>query len=198
MSSLSNPMTKIALMVLSLLLLSCQQPAKLQPGDLLFHVVDAPNAITAVTPGMIDHVAIVVAPDSVIEAIPRQGVHVTLVDSLRCQDGYYLQARIEGIDAARSIARARQYLGLPYDSLYLPDNAAIYCSELVQFASVDKQGQPLFQPVPMSFHDSSGKVTPYWIEFYGQHDMEVPEGAPGTNPGELSQRPIVHILGKLE
>ena len=37
------------------LLASCQS---LSTGDLLFHVVEKGNAITDVTPGMIDHVAI--------------------------------------------------------------------------------------------------------------------------------------------
>ena len=41
----------------------------LRPADLLFHVSEVENAITAVTPAMIDHVAIVVSRDSVIEAV---------------------------------------------------------------------------------------------------------------------------------
>ena len=43
-----------------ILLSSCQS---LSMGDLLFHVVEKGNAITDVTPGMIDHVAIVISKD---------------------------------------------------------------------------------------------------------------------------------------
>ena len=61
----------------------------LRPGDLLFHVPAVANQITDVTPAMIDHVAIVLTKDSVIEAKHR-GVVTTPTDSLRRQDGYYI------------------------------------------------------------------------------------------------------------
>jgi len=44
-----------------LLLTSCS--SSLHVGDLLFHVTKTGNAITDVTPGMIDHVAIVISKD---------------------------------------------------------------------------------------------------------------------------------------
>ena len=175
------------------LLASCQS---LHTGDLLFHVVERGNAITDVTPGMIDHVAIVLSKDSVIEAVCA-GVKTTPLDSLRQQEGYYLIGKVRRVSPALSIANARNYLGRPYDRLYLPDNDAIYCSELVQFSMVDKDGHRLLSPIPMSFHDASGHITPYWEQFYKKHDMEVPEGWPGSNPGELSKRREVRIKGRL-
>ena len=168
----------------------------LHTGDLLFHVVSQGNAITDVTPGMIDHVAIVMSRDSVIEAVGK-GVKMTPIDSLRQQDGYYLMARVKGADSKQSLRNALQYLGRPYDRLYLPDNDAIYCSELVQLSFVDKHGKRLFSPIPMSFHDATGRITDYWRQFYAKHQLEVPEGEPGTNPGELSQRREIRIKGRL-
>ena len=179
-----------------LLLFTLVGCSPLHTGDLLFHVVSQGNAITDVTPGMIDHVAIVMSRDSVIEAIGK-GVKTTPIDSLRQQDGYYLMARVKGADSKQSLRNALQYLGRPYDRLYLPDNEAIYCSELVQLSFVDKHGKRLFSPIPMSFHDATGHITDYWIQFYGKHHMEVPEGKPGTNPGELSQRREIRIKGRL-
>ena len=88
-------------------------------------------------------------------------------------------------------------VGKPYDVLYLPGDSAIYCSELVQLNYVDSQGTLIFDPVPMSFHDATGQVTDYWREFYAARGLEVPEGEPGSNPGELSRRPQVSILGRL-
>ena len=178
----------VALTIVSLLS-GCQT---LKTGDLLFHVADKENAITTVTPGMIDHVAIVISPDSVVEAVGK-GVVKSSIASLLEQDGYYVKARVKGADRQKSIQRALEYLGRTYDYLYLPDNESIYCSELVQLAFVDKHGQPLFSPVPMSFHDASGQITDYWIHFYARHGMEVPEGKPGTNPGALSQRKNVKM-----
>jgi len=176
-----------------LLLASCQT---LKSGDLLFHVVEQGNAITDVTPGMIDHVAIVLSKDSVIEAVST-GVKTTPLDSLRQQKGCYIIGRVRKVDAAQSVANARQYLGRKYDRLYLPDNEDIYCSELVQFSFIDTQGRRLFSSIPMSFHDASGRITDYWTKFYRQYNIAVPEGQPGTNPGELSQRKMVRIKGRL-
>lgn len=185
----------IIAIVIGLVATSCQTYS-LKSGDLLFHVASQGNAITDVTPGMIDHVAIVMSRDSVIEAIGK-GVKTTPIDSLRQQDGHYLVGRVKGIDSKQSIANAKHYLGRPYDRLYLPDNDAIYCSELVQLSFVDKHGKRLFSPIPMSFHDATGHITDYWIQFYAKHNMEVPEGELGTNPGELSQRREIRIKGRL-
>ena len=185
----------LMLMALSLTIASCQTH-RLLTADLLFHVSPQANAITDVTPGMIDHVAIVLNADSVIEAVGR-GVVITPMDSLRQQPGYYLIGRVRGVHRAASVAQARTYMGRPYDYLYLSDNEAIYCSELVQLAFVDKHGNRLLEPIPMSFHDDSGQITEYWRRFYEKRGMDVPEGQPGTNPGELSQRRQVRIVGKL-
>lgn len=170
--------------------------ASVKPGDLLFHVSEKDNAITEVTPGMIDHVAIVVHRDSVIEAI-GSGVKTTPIDSLRLQTGYYIIGRVTEANCQKSIKRARQYIGRKYDWLYLPDNDDIYCSELVQLSYINKNGRAIFQTIPMSFHDETGKITDYWKKLYKQNGMEVPEGKPGTNPGEMSRRTCIRIKGKL-
>lgn len=180
------------------LMLQCISAAAqhLKPGDLLFHVPAAANHITDVTPAMIDHVAIVLSEDSVIEAKHR-GVVTTPIDSLRRQEGYYIIGRVRRADRIRSLANARRYLGRKYDFIFLPDNEDIYCSELVQLSFVDKKGRPLFTTIPMSFHDSTGRITDYWTQFYARRGMTVPEGRPGTNPAELSRRKAVKIVGRL-
>jgi hypothetical protein len=68
--------------------------------------------------------------------------------------------------------------------------------ELVQMNYVYPGGEPVFDTVPMSFHDASGRVTDYWQTFYSRRGMQVPEGMAGTNPGELSRRREVTILGR--
>lgn len=180
----------------AILLASCMSPWPPRPADLLFHVAATENAITAVTPGMIDHVAIMISADSVIEAVGK-GVVTTPLDSLRAQKGHYLVARVRRADQRKSLENARRYLGRNYDWLYLPDNEAVYCSELVLLSFVNKHGKPIFQPVPMTFRDSSGQIPSHWLELYERNGIAVPEGEAGSNPAELSQRKIVKIVGKL-
>lgn len=203
---------KTRLLFCSLLLAATSRVAAQQPWvssdslttcDLLFHVSGSANHITDVTEGVgqrrIDHVAIFVRVSGhpcVVEAV-RRGVVVTPLDSLR-RHGYWLVGRISvAFDRQQSIGHALSYLGRPYDEVFLADNEAIYCSELVQLSFVDEQGQRLFGTIPMSFHDASGAITPYWQQFYAERHMAVPEGQPGTNPGELSRREEIKILGVL-
>ena len=117
------------------------------------------------------------------------------------------------------MTNARKFLGRPYDDIFLPSDSAIYCSELVQKSFVFKDGLKerdhnvkevdskatgsgtkhfVFGTIPMSFHDSTGNVTEFWAKFYSARGLAVPEGEPGTNPGQLSRDPNVKILGRLQ
>lgn len=176
-------------------------------GDLLFACSDSANAITAVTSGVedlpIDHVGIVhriggdQGPLYVIEAV-KPVVCLTPIDSFLCQNGMVIVGRINvDMDVKRSIRQCLLLVGRPYDNLYLPGDSAIYCSELVQRCYVNSDGKLVFNTIPMSFHDETGQVTDYWNDFYSRRGMIVPEGEPGSNPGELSRRSQVTIIGNL-
>lgn len=197
----------------------------LRGGDLLFVVNGQGNNITDVTDGVdglgIDHIA-VFSDGNVIEAIPEYGVVENPLDSflVRLSDREsVLVGRIEGLDVEESLTNARKFLGKPYDDIFMPSDSAIYCSELVQKSFVFKDGLKerdqnvkevdskatgsgdkhfVFGTIPMSFHDSTGNVTEFWAKFYSARGLAVPEGEPGTNPGQLSRDPNVKILGRLQ
>ena len=181
-------------------------PDSLREGDLLFVYAEKGNAITKVTQGIngntIDHVGIVVRKDrewEVLEAI-HKGVVLTPLSVFiskntppHCNPPI-LHGRITGdIDISASIRNAMVYLGKPYDFYFMPDDKEIYCSELVQKSYVDHHGHLIFQPVPMSFHDRKGHILRYWKKYYRRNGMTVPEGKPGSNPGELSRNDRVRI-----
>lgn len=183
-----------------------QPVMELQPGDLLFCCSDSANAITQVTSGVedlpIDHVAVVCRSGdgesswAVVEAV-KPAVSVTALDDFLNENGAVLLARVNvDLDVEASLGRCLAMVGRPYDDLYLPGDSAVYCSELVQMCFVDKAGNPVFSTIPMSFHDATGQVTDYWKTFYSSRGLSVPEGKPGTNPGELSCRRQVTILGR--
>ena len=203
MASLGTRILTLLLTTLAALPITGQQ---LREGDLLFCCSDTANAITSVTTGLqdmpIDHVAIVhfiggeqLGLPYVIEAV-KPAVCLTPLDTFLCENGRVLQGRVNAdCDIAASIKRCLMLVGKPYDNLYLPGDSAVYCSELVQMCFIDPSGKLVFDLVPMSFHDATGQVTDYWQEFYRARGMKVPEGEPGSNPGELSRREQVTILG---
>lgn len=182
------------------MLMSCRQADVVADGDLLFCIADEDNAITDVTQGIdgmkIEHVGIYYNKN-VIEATKSRGVCITPIDSFISNNGRkVIIGRVDNADVKQSIENALKYKGLPYDTLFMPDNRAMYCSELVQKSFVKPDSTLIFTPIPMSFHDASGTITPFWIDFYKQRGMEVPEGWPGSNPGELSRRECVRIIRK--
>ena len=173
-------------------------------GDLLFCCPDSSNAITDVTTGAngmsIDHMAIVhrIGGEKgllyVIEA-KKPAVCLTPIATFLQENPNVLVGRvIADVDISNSVRRCLLQVGKPYDDLFLPGDSALYCSELVQLNYVNSHGELVFDPVPMSFHDATGQITDYWREFYAARGMTVPEGSPGSNPGEMSQRPQIKII----
>ena len=206
MASLGIKLRRLAVLFLLTAMAMPLAAYDLQEGDLLFACSDTANAITQVTSGVkdlpIDHVGIAhriggdEGPLFVIEAV-KPAVCLTPIDSFLVNNSQIIVGRVNvEMDVHRSIRRCLAMVGKPYDDLYLPGDSAVYCSELVQMNYVTSDGNLIFAPIPMSFHDASGQITDYWKDFYERQGMAVPEGAPGSNPGELSRRPQVTIVGK--
>lgn len=197
----------ILLCILCTLSIGAQQMKKINrtnlcEGDLLFCAKEASNPITEVTQGVsgmkIDHVAIVhkqVNKTYALEAI-HKGVTLTPIDSFMARRETVVAARLcDTLGVAQSVERALSFLGRPYDFNFMPSDSAFYCSELVQKNYRYSNGQLVFKPIAMSFHDKTGKITDYWKEYYGRQGLTVPEDEPGSNPGDLSRSKAIQILG---
>lgn len=190
------------------------------PGDLLYQDLDAGplcDAIETVTEGVdgakFSHVGMVSRVQAgipmVIEAVGAGVVETPLDDFLaRSLDEVgnpkVLVGRMEGVSpetTARAIDVARAFLGRPYDTVFVMDNAAFYCSELIHEAyRAANAGRPLFELAPMTFSDpATGQVFPAWKEYFADMGRPVPEGEPGLNPGGMSRSPgvrIIHAYGR--
>ena len=180
----------------------------LKDGDLMFCASGKPNAITDVTHGIdemaINHVAIFHKDKHGSYAIEatHKGVCMNSIDSFinrntvqkRSQQIVIGRINHDSIDILKSISNALKYIGRPYDFYFESGDSAIYCSELVQISFVDHKGKLLFHTIPMSFHNDSGEITAFWRNYYSKAGMNVPEGTPGSNPGELSREKIIKML----
>lgn len=172
-----------------------QPHVQLQSGDLLFlYGSDGgmDEAIRAST-GSYTHVALVECDSSgrvwIIEAV-GDGVKRTIRSEWWdcCFDVYRLNIPF---DTAAVIARAKSFIGHPYDNAFLPDNGALYCSELIYEAFLDSAGNHLFEAKPMNWRDKKGKLPKYWKKHFKKLGVPVPEGVPGTNPTDLSRSPLL-------
>lgn len=178
-------------------------------GDLLFQVNESNDFTDAITTSTADstflpfsHVGIVSVENGsvyVIETVPDGGVHKIglekfLAGSAHTKEGKPLVVVYrmkENIDLNSAVANAEKYIGLPYDSAFQPDDSSFYCSELVYKSYLDEQNKPVFSSIPMSFSDSTGSISRLWTEYFRKLKKPVPEGAPGTNPADMSKEQVI-------
>ena len=172
----------------------------LRPGDLLFFS-DTTGMGSAVreSTGEYTHVALVESVDDtvwIIDATQRYGVSRRPLSikygSSDFPDVYRFKYGCFSIDSV--LARARLFIGQPYDNAFLPDNGALYCSELVYEVFLDDcsdKGKHPIEAKPMNWRDKEGNLPQYWQEHFKKLGMSVPEGVPGTNPTDLSRSPLL-------
>ena len=182
---------------------------ELRSGDLLFQVNESNDFTDAITASTADtanfpfsHVGIAKVENgrvNIIEAVPDGGVHKIslqqfLDGSAHTKEGkpvvvvYRLKTEI---DLTKAVENAEKYIGLPYDSAFQPDDSSFYCSELIYKSYLDNQNKPIFRSRPMSFSDSTGKISSLWIGYFRKLGKPVPEKAPGTNPFDMSKEKVI-------
>jgi uncharacterized protein YycO len=189
------------------LLIQAQQK-ELKSGDLLFQDLacgDFCDAIKKVTPAYqgrhFSHVGILLKNDKgeglVAEAIGKE-VCLTPLDSFvkRSGEEAVYVGRIKDSSSVQfpSFQRLKSYLGEPYDSIFEINNNAIYCSELVYFLYLDKDGKHIFELNPMTFKDpETGEYFPVWISYFGKMHHAIPEGKNGLNPGSIMNSDKIYV-----
>jgi uncharacterized protein YycO len=210
-------MYKIILIASIVVFCACREEQSLKNGDLLFQAnepSELTNAIEGAGAGYnnytFSHVGIVCTDNgdtNVIEAVPDKGVTLTplrqfLSTSAKDKNGKPLVCIARLLPQYANLTndavkRAKSLKGKTYDSVFLPDNDAYYCSELVEKSFLDKMGNPIFESKPMSFKDkTTGEFYPAWIEFFAAIKMPIPEGVIGTNPNDMSKSKTIRIWFK--
>ncbi|MBR0110229.1 MAG: hypothetical protein IJM05_06515 [Bacteroidales bacterium] len=208
----------LTMMGIALIALSCaRQPDTLQTGDLVFMGIpqdysiseeSMDGAISAATgDGGLNliHVAIIEMADDgpyIIDATLKYGTDRHPLDSTIRQftlkggeQPVYIVKRLKDNKLAKEwIEKAKSFCGQPYDMRFLPDNGAMYCSELVRESFLGTEGEYLFDEKPMNWKNEKGEIPVYWTQLFALLGMDVPQGVPGTNPQDMSKSPLLETV----
>lgn len=205
----------------SIILLSCNNNKKnidfkLRQGDLLFQntgtkTID--NAIKEVTATSMaknySHVGMAMEKQGqwfVLEAIPKEGICQTpLTKFLNRNKNKFnkSQTTVARLDPYYQpyISKAIEYgierIDTPYDEIFLWDDDAYYCSELIykMFSTQEIPGDSIpFLTHPMTFNDNTGNPMPSWVSYYKERKHEIPEGIEGTNPNLMASSPQIKFV----
>ena len=198
-------------LVFSAILLSIsvysQHIGKLKTGDLIFQKMNCGalcEAIHAVTDGFdgqdFSHLGLVIVENDSVFVLEAAGDVVRLVpfESFAQNTNapmYFgrLKKKYRKL-IPRVVTFSKQQLGVPYDDEYLYDNNKYYCSELIYDAFKEAYGKPFFELSSMTFKQPGSKdFFPVWIEYYQNLKTEIPEGAPGCNPGGISTSDKIRV-----
>ncbi len=187
----------------------------LEKGDLLFQDLDADSisdAIESVTGGAknlsFSHVGIVDIHSNgdtmVLEAISKGVTYTKLTDFLQRSTTADQKPKVEVgrlkpeftafIDKA--LESGEKLIGKPYDDIYIMGDSTYYCSELIYdlFANAGDSIE-IFRLNPMTFKDDkTGGFLPFWIEYYKNLGVDIPEGKPGLNPNGMHESPNIEIV----
>jgi hypothetical protein len=186
----------------------------LQEGDLLFQDLNCGelcDAIEAVTEGVngknFSHCAMVVKINDSLKVVEAIGdkVQVNKLKDFFARSGD--TASIKNITVgrvlekyqpvvAKATTKVKEYIGQPYDDVFLMDNNSWYCSELLYDAFKEaNDAQDFFELNPMTFKDPNTRTFfPAWVDYYKQLKQDIPEGKPGINPGLISRSNRIHIV----
>ena len=193
----------LILIVVFTLLKSCSSLNynSLKNGDLLFVTAQQENlsgAINRVTQTKktenYDHIGIVEKTKTsifVLHAAPKGGSQKELLtDFMKNQtennsEVYVYRLKKDDQNAVpKALEKANSLLGKPYNFTYVLNDETLYCSDFIERIFRENQ---IFELKPMTFiNPKTGKTDDFWINFYQQKNMEVPEGKLGCNPNGLA------------
>ena len=171
-------------------------------GDFVFVSADSSSfddAIASVTSNDkqcdFSHVGLIHVTDSgvfVIEAIPKGVVYTHIEIFMEKNKSAIIRlARLKDEFKQyipQAIRTAYSHIGKEYDFSFDLTNDTYYCSELVHLAFVAASDDSLFfDTPPMTFKTAnSDEFYPYWISYFQDLGIDIPEGQPGLNPNGMS------------
>jgi len=210
-------MKVFSIVILGFILMGCslQNAQHLQTGDLLFvssSLSDFERAINDVTDDgynlNFSHIAMLDVTDSgifVIEATPKHGVIYRPLAEFKQEnaDKIFYIGRLKPQYQQwipNAMANAKLRIGKGYDFAFCFENALYYCSELIFVAFAEASGNTaFFETPPMTFKaPNSTEFLPFWITYFANLNVAIPEGKPGLNPNGMARSEKLQPLFRLK
>lgn len=182
-------------------------------GDLIFvgaqtdHLSGAINRVTQTkSTENFDHIGLIeVTKDSifVLHAAPRGGSqreNFTLFYKNQSEKNnslvvYRLKQPFQHA-ISEGIRKAKTMLGKPYNVSYILNEEAYYCSDYVERAFRE---EGIFELEPMTFIDpATGKDDAYWVRFYKDLGIAIPNGELGCNPNGMAKSEKLIRIGRVK
>ncbi len=192
-----------------------KQQFALEKGDLLFQDLDSDSisdAIESVTGGekhlSFSHVGILdinsCGDTLVLEAISKGVTYTPLNIFLQrsTTDDQKPKVEVGRLKSEfrgainKALETGKKLIGKPYDDVYVTGDSTYYCSELIYEIFANTQDSiEVFQLNPMTFKNAeTGEFLSFWIEYYKNLGVDVPEGKPGLNPNGMHESPNIEIV----
>lgn len=201
------------LVAVFLIAVSCSTRPEIRSGDLLFvgipadYTLDDSSMSSGIAAATGDgseinwiHTAILDVDGEgtwIIDATIKRGVARYPLDSFlvdfTLKDGSYPVFEVMRLkEGPRDLVEnAKKFIGRPYDVWFLPENEAMYCTELVRDSYLGDDGLPILPAAPMNFKGADGEFPPYWVQLFGLLGQPIPQDLPGTNPQDMRRSPLL-------
>lgn len=134
----------------------------------------------------IDHVALLIEKNKVIEATPENGVAIVEFKEFLNKSKVVFAVNIKNKTVEKNALKiSKHFLGKGYNHTFEPDNTTIYCSQLITESFLYSDGSRYFLLNPMNFLNEYGDFIPYWVSYYKQYNKKIPQGVMGSHPKQL-------------
>jgi len=169
----------------------------MRPGALIFQTIvksDKDKAISASGGNamLINHVGIFAGEGKVISAIPDGGVKEMNIRAFESGATIQIVRNIrDGCLVPAAIARAKGFIGRPYNTTFLPNQPGLYCSELVTESFLYSCGRRYFPLCELRFDDEK-----FWRKYYKELGMKIPFGSKGSHPAQLLAQDLFENAGR--
>ncbi len=197
-----------------LLFIACNESKEesfYKEGDILFQDLDcgaACDAIESVTEGVdgwdFSHCGIVAEIDGQLKVVEAYGeVQAVDIDTflLRNTDSTGKPKVVLGRPkhkelAVKSALLSKRYIGMEYDSEFKLGDDKYYCSELVYECFKKANGGEAYFPLNVMTFKAPGtdSFLNFWVGYYEDLGVPIPEGDSGINPGAISRSEFLEII----